>query len=110
MQTSTKFLFALLAGCTAEASNTQSEPVIAQQQTIELEQAKLIIEQNATDQDTGFQGFVDGEPWQQLQIRNPDGELILTMNPKNNLRDLGLTEMFFETNEPPNAEVPIEET
>jgi hypothetical protein len=109
MQTSTKFLFALLAGCTAEANTSQTEPAIGHQQTVELEQAKLIVEQNATDQDTGFQGFVDGEPWQQLQVRNPDGTLVLQVNPKDNLKDLGLTELFFETNEPPNAEVPIED-
>jgi hypothetical protein len=28
-----------------------------------LEKAKLLIEHNATDEDTGFQGFADGEPW-----------------------------------------------
>src|SRR5438045_7769207 len=46
-------------------------------ESIPLESAKLIIEHNATDRDTGFQAFVDGEPWQSLEIRAPDGTTAL---------------------------------
>jgi len=110
MQTPAKILVLLVAGCAAEASTAQQAPPLAKKQaTIELEESKLIIEHNATDMDTGFQGFVDGEPWKQLDIRDPDGTLLLSINAKNNLKDLGLTELFFETNEPENADVPIED-
>ena len=68
---------------------------------------KLLIEHNATDEDTGFQGFVDGEPWKRLEVFGPDGRLVMSTYANGRLRSLGLTELFFETNEPPNAEVPI---
>lgn len=70
---------------------------------------KLIIEHNATAEDTGFQVFLDGDPWKSLMIEGPDGRSLLEVRPRGPLKTLGLTEFFFETNEPPNAEVPIEE-
>jgi hypothetical protein len=70
-----------------------------------LTQAKLLIEHNATDKDTGFQGFADGDPWNQLEI-NPSAPLVV-INAAGGLLDFGLTELFFETSEPPNDEVAI---
>ncbi len=81
---------------------------VGRRQAIPLKEAKLIIEHNATDEDTGFQGFIDGEGWERLDITGPDGK-ILTIRGRRALRSLGLTELFFETVEPENAEVPIEE-
>jgi hypothetical protein len=72
-------------------------------------EAKLIIEHNATDEDTGFQAFVDGEPWNRLSVEGPDGRNLLDIRARDELKALGLTELFFETDEPPNKEVPIEE-
>jgi len=76
---------------------------------IQFATAKLLIEHNATEEDTGFQGFVDGEPWKRLEIYGPDGRLAMSAFAHHKLRRLGLTELFFETNEPPNAEIPIPE-
>lgn len=73
-----------------------------------LKDAKLNIEHNATDNDTGFQGFVDSEGWQHLDVRGPDG-LVLTLRGRGELGKLGLTELFFESVEPANADVPIDE-
>lgn len=73
-----------------------------------LDDAKVLIEHNASDEDTGFQFFVDGEPWKDLRITGPNGT-ILKVNAEGNLADFGLTEGFFETNEPENDEVPIPE-
>lgn len=78
------------------------------QDVVPLKEAKLNIEHNATDHDTGFQGFVDSEGWKNLVFTGPDGT-ILTIDGRGNLRGLGLTELFFETVEPENAQVPIEE-
>ena len=75
---------------------------------ISLKEAKLNIEHNATDKDTGFQGFIDSEGWQRLDVRGPDGE-VLTFEGRGTLAELGLTELFFETVEPENADVPIDE-
>ena len=78
------------------------------QETIPLKEAKLIIEHNATDNDTGFQGFFDSEGWQTLEVTGPDG-IVLSFRAEGELAQLGLTELFFETVEPANAGVPIEE-
>ena len=75
---------------------------------VPLKEAKLIIEHNATDEDTGFQGFIDSEGWQHLDVTGPDG-VVLTLEGRGALGTHGLTELFFETVEPPNAEVPLED-
>ena len=75
---------------------------------IPLKDAKLNIEHNATDNDTGFQGFVDSEGWKSLNVTGPDGT-VLTFRGRGNLGELGLTELFFETVEPANVDVPIAE-
>jgi hypothetical protein len=76
---------------------------------VPLKEAKLIIEHNATALDTGFQGFIDSEGWKRLDVTGPDGELVLTFRGRGSLGKLGLTELFFETVEPANADVPIDE-
>ena len=74
--------------------------------TVPLKEAKLNIEHNATDGDTGFQGFVDSEGWRRLDVRGPAGK-VLRLKGRGALGDLGLTELFFETVEPENADTPI---
>jgi hypothetical protein len=73
-----------------------------------LKDAKLNIEHNATDKDTGFQGFIDSEGWRRLEMRGPAGDM-LAFAGRGRLGELGLTELFFETVEPENAKVPIDE-
>ncbi len=73
---------------------------------IPLKEAKLNIEHNFTDRDTGFQGAVDSEGWKELTFTGPDGA-VLEFEASGKLRNLGLTELFFETVEPKNADVPI---
>ncbi len=76
---------------------------------VPLKEAKLNIEHNATDEDTGFQGFIDGEGWERLEVTGPDGDSVLTIEGRGKLGSLGLTELFFESVEPANADVPLEE-
>jgi hypothetical protein len=75
---------------------------------VPLKDAKLNIEHNATDKDTGFQGFVDSEGWRRLGVRGPGGQ-VLAFEARGSLARLGLTELFFETVEPENADVPVEQ-
>ena len=75
---------------------------------VPLKEAKLNIEHNATDEDTGFQGFIDSEGWRRLDVRGPGGQ-VLSFEGRGSLARLGLTELFFETVEPANADVPIAE-
>lgn len=91
-----------LAGCKNISKDTSNKG------TIPLKEAKLIIEHNATDKDTGFQGFIDGEGWEKLDVTGPEGK-ILTFEGQGKLGKLGLTELFFETVEPENADKPVKD-
>ena len=75
---------------------------------IPLKEAKLNIEHNATDRDTGFQGAADSEGWRRLDVRTPGGDRVLTFEARGTLGKLGLTELFFESVEPENKDVPID--
>ena len=75
---------------------------------IPLKEAKLNIEHNAKDNDTGFQGFIDSEGWNRITVTGPDGK-VLDFKGKGTLGSLGLTELFFESVEPENADLPIAE-
>ncbi len=75
---------------------------------IPLKEAKLNIEHNAKDEDTGFQGFIDSEGWNKITLSGPKGK-VLEFKATGTLGKLGLTELFFETVEPENADVPIVE-
>ena len=87
-------------------STDQSAQAAGGERPVPLKEAKLNIEHNATDRDTGFQGFVDSEGWRRLEARGPEGK-VLRFQGLGSLGDLGLTELFFETVEPENADVPI---
>ncbi len=73
---------------------------------VPLKEAKLNIEHNYTDEDTGFQGAVDSEGWKGLKFKGPNG-VVLELNATGKLRQLGVTELFFETVEPTNADVSL---
>lgn len=72
-----------------------------------LETAKLYIEHNATDADTGVHGLFGGEAWSELCIWNPAGEMIMFVDPVGPLGDLRVADLFFESREPPNDEVSV---
>jgi hypothetical protein len=76
---------------------------------IPFAEARMIIELNATDEDVGIQVFLDGEPWQDVKIVSPDGSQIFQVQGQGVLRELGLTELFSESNEPPLDELPLGE-
>jgi hypothetical protein len=80
---------------------------------IELDEARFIFEVNNTDGDIGVQLILDSEPFDSIKGFTPDGKLFFEMKGKNSLKDLGITENFFESNEPlfrgPDAEITIEE-
>jgi hypothetical protein len=73
-----------------------------------LKQAKVNIEHNATDNDTGFQAFVDADGWEKLEIIGPKG-LVAEFQGRDAVGELGMTELFFESHEPENVKMPIAE-
>ena len=103
------FLVAWSRQGTANGSDSPARRQDARQAPIPLKEAKLNIEHNATDLDTGFQGAIDSEGWKQLDVKGPNGGTILSLQGRGALGKLGLTELFFESVEPANADVPIEE-
>lgn len=71
-----------------------------EEEELELDEAGLFFELNHTDGDLGIQGFVDGDAWKSLEIENPKEELLLNIWVRGNLRRQGLSEFFFESDEP----------
>ena len=71
----------------------------------EFEKVQLFIEFNSTDDDAGIQVLLDGEAWRFLRVFSPDGRVILELEAKRGLAQLGLTELFFESAEPSLDEV-----
>jgi hypothetical protein len=97
----TSVQFASAGGQSTNQMATTASPPIP------LKEAKLIIEHNAKDNDTGFQGFLDSEGWKEITVTGPNGQVVLEFEAEGKLGQLGMTELFFETVEPENAEVPI---
>ena len=87
----------LAAACNASSAECPTEGEV-------LETAKLYIEHNATDADTGVHGLFGGEAWSELCIWAPDGELIMMVDPQGPLGDLTVSDLFFESREPPSDE------
>lgn len=116
MQTRRAILIAALLSAVAcdpaaQAPNTttnQGQPEGCPREGVLFETAYLYIEHNATDADTGVHGLFGGEAWSELCIWDPSGELILSVQPKGSLGELAISDLFFESREPPNDEHPIE--
>ena len=70
-------------------------------------EARVYIEHNATDRDTGFHGMFDQEGLVEGCLQTPDGTQILLVDPVGSLGDLGINQFFFESREPPNDEYSI---
>ncbi len=76
---------------------------------VALDDAKMIIEFNSTDEDVGIQVFLDGEAWKEMVIFTPDERRIFKVRGEGSVKGLGLTELFFESEEPSLDELPLEE-
>jgi len=68
---------------------------------VELDDATIIVEVNATDGDAGFQIFLDGEGWRRVSIYDPNWRQIFKVYAKGGVKKIGGgTELFLETAEP----------
>ncbi len=63
--------------------------------------ANLFFELNDTDGDLGIHALIDGDAWKKLEIEDTKEREILDITVKGRLRRQGLTEIFFESAEPP---------
>ena len=68
---------------------------------IPFDEAEIFFELNNTDGDLGIHALIDGEPWKTLEIEDPTDRKMLDVDVKGRLRRQGLTELFFESAEPP---------
>lgn len=73
---------------------------------IEFDVAEIFFELNDTDGDLGIHALIDGEPWKRLRIEDADERKALNISVRGRLRRQGLTEIFFESAEPPFGELP----
>jgi hypothetical protein len=97
------------AGLWASAPQAGAAGPRAPRPPIAFEDAKILIELNATDEDVGMQVFLDGEGWRKVKISDPDGRKIFDVKTKGSVGKTGVTELFFESEEPSLAELPLEE-
>lgn len=68
---------------------------------IPFAEANIFFELNDTDGDLGIHALIDGEGWKRLEIEDPNERRMLLVSVKGRLRRQGLTELFFESAEPP---------
>ncbi|MFQ5526199.1 MAG: hypothetical protein ACE5GX_08040 [Thermoanaerobaculia bacterium] len=64
-----------------------------------LDEAELRIEINSTDGDAGIHVILDGEGWDTMQMRGPNG-VEFSVAAENSVGFQGITEFFFESAEP----------
>jgi len=70
-------------------------------EVVELGDASIIIEVNATDGDAGFQVFLDGDGWRNARVYDSDGRKVLHIHVAGGVRNIGGgTELFMESSEP----------
>lgn len=78
-------------------------------EVVEIADARLKFEINATDGDGGVQLFLDAEPWKRMSIFDQNGRRIFTAVTKGIMAKQGGTELFLESAEPTFDELPLEE-
>ena len=85
-------------------------PVTAEpkpKETIPFTDARIRIEVNSTDGDSGLHVNLDAEGWKFVNIFSPTGKLIFTVEGGGSVGKTGLTEVFFESAEPGFADLPL---
>jgi len=104
---------ALLLGCSdapgapatlSEAGDSASVLDVEGAQ-IPFSKLKLFLEFNSTDDDLGVQLLLDADDWQWVKGQDPRGREVVDIDARGRLRQLGITELFFESAEPSPAEV-----
>jgi len=76
---------------------------------VEIADARVKIELNATDSDAGIQVFLDADPWKYMEIYDPFGKLMFRSEARGRFAKQGGTELFMESAEPEFSELPLED-
>ncbi len=80
-----------------------------QEEAVVIDDAKLYIEYNFTDDDIGVHGAFDSGGYSKLCVYDPNGTQLLTVKPLGQLEDLTMGGIFFESREPLSSEFSYEE-
>lgn len=75
----------------------------------QFSEAEVYLELNDTDGDLGIHSSIDGGPWTDLEIEAPGDGMLLSILSSNAMRAQGLTQLFFESAEPPFDELDPED-
>jgi hypothetical protein len=92
-----------------QASGDQIACQPAPGEAVEIADAKLIIEYHFTAHDIGVHGLFDDHGWSELCVYDPTGVQVLAVKPQSQLKDLTMAGIFFESREPPEAELSFNE-
>ena len=79
------------------------------EEEIPFDEAEIFFELNNTDGDLGIHAKVDGDAWKRLEIEDKYERRMLLIRVIGRLRQQGLTELFFESDEPTFDELSPEE-
>jgi hypothetical protein len=71
----------------------------------QFEEAELFFELNDTDKDLGIHASIDGDEWKDLRIEGPDDGELVRISSRGTMRRQGLTQLSFESAEPPFDEL-----
>ena len=97
----------ITGGAVALALTLAAAAPAAAQAPLRFTESELFIEINATDGDAGLQMQLGGEEWERLRLIDPRGRTIMNVRTGGSLDGYGLTDMVFESNEPPFRRVPF---
>jgi hypothetical protein len=104
------FLLAVTAtvgAALAATSGGENKSKAAAKKPLKFEASDLYIETNDTDKDAGLQLFADAEQWKHFKLRDKNGDTMVNIKTKGNVRKVGLSELFMEASEPSFDEVPL---
>jgi hypothetical protein len=74
-------------------------------QAAEFSEAEIFVELNDSDGDLGLHGSIDGGPYRRLEIEDPRGRTLLLLSAHGRLARQGMTQLAFESAEPPFDEL-----
>jgi len=97
------------AAMAAWAQNKGVDVAAEKKQVVQIKDARLKIELNATDQDAGVQVFIDADPWKTMDIFDPKGKLVFRSTTRGSFGLQGGTELFLESAEPNFDDLSFEE-
>ncbi|MFQ6028392.1 MAG: hypothetical protein ACE5Q6_12940 [Dehalococcoidia bacterium] len=78
------------------------------EEVVEFAATDIFFEYNATDLDLGLHLFFDAVGWEEVEVSGPDGKIYEVDNGEG-LKEIGSTELFTESAEPPLDEENLEQ-